>query len=231
LVERKPHDRSAAAKLGHSRAKPLTKTDLAVLPSYVEKNPYNVHRWTKARREGRIEVQTWHEWVSVGDNEWDWTGVTQKRERVIPIEGRRCIAIYKRGPWVGERCVQPSIKGGRVCTQHGGKLPEVKKNAQRTLALAALPAAERLVHIALFKRNVLDKDRIKALVEILNRAGVEGKTTVEIEVKPYQEILGMVDVMANTEPLPGADIELKEGVDFEVADEDDDKLLEDDDDD
>jgi hypothetical protein len=110
------------------------------------------------------------------------------------------------------------VQGGRVCIKHGGALPEVKKNAQRTLAMAALPAAERLVHIALFKRNVLDKDRIKALVEVLNRAGVEGKTTVEIEVKPYQEILGMVDAMANTEP---AALELTEGVDFEVSDEDD----------
>jgi hypothetical protein len=192
--------------------------NMPVIPSYVEPNPQNIRRWTKARREGRIEVQTWHEWVKVGDNEWEYTGRTEERERIIPPESRRCMAVHKRGFWIDQRCTQYTIKGGRVCIKHGGALPEVKKNAQRTLAMAALPAAERLVHIALFKRNVLDKDRIKALVEVLNRAGVEGKTTVEIEVKPYQEILGMVDAMANTEP---AALELTEGVDFEVSDEDD----------
>lgn len=199
----------------------------SAIPSYVEgpRSRQVERRWEKARAEGRIEITRWHEWIKVGDNEWDYTGKTELRERVVPPEDRRCTAVMKRGQWVDSRCTQYSNKGVPVCERHGGRLPEVKKAAQRRLGMAADAAAAKLLHIALYKRGVADKDRIKALVEVLNRAGVEGRTTVEIEVKPWQEVLATID-----NAVPGqATLQLTEGEDYTVESEVDE--LEDDEDD
>lgn len=172
---------------------------------------------------GVKEVQVWRE---MGEDDQP-TGVTKKVERLAAPEGRRCIAKYgPRSCWYGNRCVGYAIKGGRVCNAHGGKLPTIKKNAQRNLAMAANGAAERLIHMALKKRNVPDQVRLKAICEVLDRAGVTGKTTIEVELKPWQELMRRV-----AGELPrgaGADgeevIELVEGEDYEVEEDDLDDL-------
>lgn len=204
----------------------------SAVPVWVEKRTqYAEWKWTKARREGRIEIQTWHERRQTGPNEWDYTGRTEKRERAVPPDARRCTAIHWSGVWIDERCVRPCQHGARVCTQHGGKLPNIKKNAQARLAMAALPAAEKLIHIALVKRGVLDKDRLKAIEMILNRAGIEGRATVEVEVKPWQDMLKAVQAQLPGAASSGDALELIEGEDFEVAvSEEDDDNMEDDDD-
>jgi hypothetical protein len=137
------------------------------------------------------------------------------RVRWVPPEERRCQArgIGKFSEWQGNRCTMRAIKGGRVCFAHGGRLSTVRKAAQAALAQAALPAANKLVGIALTKRGVSDSDRIRAIVEILNRAGVEGRQTIELEIKPFQEVLQRVYETETGQKALGSGEE-EEGVDF-----------------
>lgn len=186
-------------------------------PTKNELDAWGRRRSFPGSKTGFMEVQVWHEMTEDGE----YTGKTEERERSCAPEGRRCSANIRTGNWTGNRCVKYAIKGGRVCHWHGGNLPAIKKNAQRTLALAASGAAERLVWMALKKRHVTDKDRIRALIEVLDRAGVAGKQTIEIELKPWQEMLKRV---AGELPGSKADIELVEGEDYEVEDESTDDL-------
>lgn len=145
------------------------------------------------------------------------------RARWVPPDEKRCVAraVGKTNNWMGNRCTRPRLKGARVCRYHGGALPNVKKAAQAALATAALPAAEKLIHIALKKGGVSDADRIKAIIQILDRAGVEGKTTIEIELPLWQKTLQGIyaDVAPEGSEIPGR--ELEEGVDYILDDDED----------
>lgn len=147
-------------------------------------------------------------------------GRVDKRWRPVPRDEIRCRAIIRTSTsaWRGNQCCKIRMKGAVVCRTHGGTLPSVKKAAQRRLAMAADPAAKQLIYIALKKPGVEDRDRIRAIIEILNRAGVEGKTTVELEIKPWQAVLQRV-YSSMDGSKPEADLELEEGVDFDVLDE------------
>lgn len=171
-------------------------------------------------RGGNPEWQLWTEFGPDGQTavhrEW--------RVRWVPPEERRCTArgVGKTNNWQGNRCTQRALKGARVCRFHGGNLPNVKKAAQTALAIAALPAAEKLIHIALKKNGVSDADRIKAIIQILDRAGVEGKQTVTVELALWQQTLQTVyanNLAEEGEEIPGR--ELVEGVDYVLDDEED----------
>src|SRR6266498_3091268 len=89
-----------------------------------------------------------------------------------PKDERRCTANARNGEFQKQRCRMFRMKGAPVCYRHGGNIPNVKKAAARRLALAAFPAAEKLIGIALTKRGVKDADRIRAICEVLDRAGI-----------------------------------------------------------
>lgn len=162
------------------------------------------------------EEQTWTNPEDPSDTKVVW--------RPIPPDDRRCRAIIRSvlSPWRGNQCNGYAIHGGSVCSMHGGRLPNVKKAAQRRLAMAALPATERLIYMALRKKDMSDSDRLKALAMILDRAGIEGKSTVEIEIKPWQEALQTLFTRLEGEggegapALTGSVTELEEGVDYDV---------------
>jgi hypothetical protein len=150
----------------------------------------------------------------------DEDGKVTHVKRRVPIEVNRCIAkiVGKENPWRGNRCTKVHNRGAKVCKVHGGSLPNVKKAAARRLAMAADPAAAELINIALKKPGVADADRIRAIIAILDRAGIAGKSTIEIELKPWQNILQKV--YGNLVEDDGAVIELEEGVDYVIEDED-----------
>ena len=50
----------------------------------------------------------------------------------MAAERRQCTARSKRS---GERCKRRPIRGGNVCSMHGGKIPAVVARAQQRLAL------------------------------------------------------------------------------------------------
>lgn len=55
---------------------------------------------------------------------------------------RQCSARSKRS---GERCKRAAIRGGKVCSFHGGKVPSVKAAAARRVALKEAEADARAV--------------------------------------------------------------------------------------
>lgn len=186
------------------------------VPPKPDEEPEMEYPGVPASRDGHPEWQLFTTFNAEGqavNREW--------RVRWVPDDRHRCKAraIGKDNKWQGNRCVQKTIPGGRVCRFHGGSLPNVKKAAQAVLARAALPAAERLVHMALKQRDVSDADRLKALIQILDRAGVEGRQTITVELKPWQEALKSVysNGVEGAGPIDG---ELVEGVDYELDEED-----------
>lgn len=166
----------------------------------------------------------WQLWTDFGDD--GMTAVNRSwRVRWVPPEERRCHArgVGKTNPWQGNRCTQRALKGARVCRFHGGNLPNVKKAAQTALAMAALPAAEALIHIAIKKKGVSDADKLKAIIQILDRAGIEGKQTVTLELAPWQATLQSIyanSLAQEGEEVPGR--ELEEGVDYELDEDEED---------
>jgi hypothetical protein len=131
-----------------------------------------------------------------------------------PME-TRCRAKARWGKFKGQQCRMWAIRGGPVCRKHGGSLPNVKRAAAAKLAMAANPAIEKLIHIALVKRGVDDRDRIRAICAILDRAGITGKTEITIEVKPWQDMLRRIGGGGIVEEGTG-EVELEEGKDYSV---------------
>lgn len=172
------------------------------------------------KRKVVMETMTWHELVDdpTRPGRKIATGVTEEREVPVPPEDFRCRArsINPDNPYQGQRCRHYRIRGGVVCLKHGGNLPNVKKAAQTRLLMAANPAIERLIHIATTKNNVKDTDRIRAICEILDRAGIVGKSEVTVEIKPWQDMLRRIAGSVEPGSEGSAPVELIEGQDFWV---------------
>jgi hypothetical protein len=102
----------------------------------------------------------------------------------------RCTGTIRRGPYAGNRCRKPRLLGSKVCPSHGGNLPNIKKAAQMRILAAADMATAELLTIALsHNRDTEDGNRLRAITALLDRAGIDGKQTITIEVKPWQEML------------------------------------------
>lgn len=106
----------------------------------------------------------------------------------VPHDKRRCTAKVRKGPYAGYRCRGKRLRGADVCTTHGGALPAVKKAAQMRLLAASDLVAKQLVDIALSRKEETP-DRIRAANSVLDRAGVDAKQTMTVEVKPWQKSL------------------------------------------
>lgn len=117
-------------------------------------------------------------------------GTVEEQWLVCAPEEARCQAKIRNGPYAGNRCRKPRLLGAKVCSAHGGNLPNIKKAAQMRILAAADLAVAGLVEIAVSRtRGTEDSDRIRATLALLDRAGIDGKQTVTIEVKPWQEAL------------------------------------------
>jgi hypothetical protein len=190
-----------------------------VVPPKPKTEPKAEYPGSPARRDGHPE---WQLYTTFSDENPVLAVSREWRVRWVPPDERRCQArgVGKSNHWQGNRCVLLAIKGAKVCRFHGGNLPNVKKAAQTALAIAALPAAEKLIHIALKKGGVSDADRIKAIIQILDRAGVSGQQTVTVELSLWQKTLQSVyanNLAEEGEEIPGR--ELVEGEDYEVPDD------------
>jgi len=111
----------------------------------------------------------------------------------IPIEpfdrgnpARRCTARKK----TGEQCRKWAIKGGTVCTHHGGRAPQTKAKARQRIEEAADPMAVLLIKIAM-DENAPYAVRLAAIRDVLDRAGLGAKQAMEvgIELQPWEELL------------------------------------------
>lgn len=191
-------------------------------PSNTAKVPTNP-KWIKEREAYRpqriLDIQDTPPFTGCWDGHWELilqtdqeTGEQADVQKWVPPDSRRCAAKCRNGKNAGNRCLKLRELGTTVCKAHGGSLPMVRKAAQRRLGMAALPAVEHLLFIALEKKGVTDGDRLRALVEVLNRAGITGKETLVIELKPWQN---MMQRLAGTDPKT-TDLDEEEGVDYEL---------------
>lgn len=80
---------------------------------------------------------------------------------------RRCTATARR---TGNRCRRAAIKGGTVCTVHGGNLPQVRRAAKDRLLELVDPALASL-HKVLSDPSAEDAVKVRAALGILDRTG------------------------------------------------------------
>lgn len=120
----------------------------------------------------------------------------RKKKRVRTDDPVKCIAVSSR---TGNPCNNSPMRGGNVCRMHGGAAPQVRRRAAERIALASDKAAAQLFA---FMTDVAIPPavRLAATKDLLDRAQVTGKTTVEIEVPVWQQIL---DGIVATVPAEG----------------------------
>ena len=123
--------------------------------------------------------------------------VKKKRKRVRTEEPVRCIAHSSR---TGLPCKKWPMKGQNVCRNHGGAAPAARRRAQERIALASDQAAAQLFAF-MNDETVPHNVRLAAAKDLLDRANITGKTTVEVEVPLWRE---MLDGIVATVPAEGA---------------------------
>lgn len=113
-----------------------------------------------------------------------------KPSLAVPLRTVQCRAPLKNGDEAGRRCKKKAILGGLVCRSHGAQLPAVQQAAARTVdeaRLRLLLATEDAVVVleTLMEVGHNEAVRLRAAVEILDRAGIRGG--VEIRPLPAEE--------------------------------------------
>lgn len=110
----------------------------------------------------------------------------RKRRRAAGLlpEPQKCVARNRRG----DPCRLPPVKGAAVCHKHGGSAPQVKRKAAERIANASDVAAVKLVQL-IQDPSVPYAIQLAAAKDLLDRAEVTGKAKVELEVKPWEELL------------------------------------------
>lgn len=95
------------------------------------------------------------------------------------IEPRKCSAKSSR---TGAPCKKFAIVGGTVCDTHGGRAPQVREAARKrieSMVPDALTGIEQLAGI-MGPGSQKDEVRLRALQDILDRAGLKGADKLEV---------------------------------------------------
>ncbi len=88
----------------------------------------------------------------------------------------------------GEPCGNYPIRGGTVCTKHGGGAPQVRAKAAERILGAADLAAKRLIEF-MSDKNVPASVRLAAARDLLDRAGVGHGRALEVNVSVWDTIM------------------------------------------
>ena len=152
----------------------------------------------KQRQELLRESKEWENEAKRLQDKADWlrngtsaTGLPHRRAdlRTALSSAVQCTARSKS---TGQRCKKYAMMGGCVCRQHGGAAPQAKAAAMRRLQQALEPLAMRLLGLAL-DEGVPENVALNAINSAMDRAGLGIKASVELELKPYQQVIEQVE--------------------------------------
>lgn len=101
-----------------------------------------------------------------------------------PTAEQRCTATSKQA---GRQCIRYKTSGHNVCYFHGAESPQAKNKVDRLFALAADQALEVLVDE--MEQATTARDRIRAAIGILDRAGYGALRRVEITTGALEQEL------------------------------------------
>ncbi len=121
----------------------------------------------------------------------------RRREAGLLPEPGKCVARNRHG----NPCRLAPVKGAAVCHKHGGSAPQVRRKAAERIANASDIAVLQI--LALMQApDTPSAVKLAAAKDLLDRADVKGKTTVELEVKPWEEVLaGIVADVPDGTPM------------------------------
>ncbi len=126
---------------------------------------------------------------------------TRRRELGLLPEPSKCVGRKKDGT----PCMRSPIKGAAVCRSHGGAAPQVRRKAAERIANAADIAVLQIIQL-MQAPDTPSAIKLAAAKDLLDRVDVKGKTTVEVEVPAWQQLLdGIV-----AEVPEGADVSMRE---------------------
>lgn len=146
---------------------------------------------------------------------WDvlyqWDGLTEDLDDEYweqfrrSKNGRKCTGIAyvrdERGGYIMDAdwerlqrpCLRPPLNGAHVCNKHGGQVAHVREAAINRLSNAAEKAANTLITLTDIRDEtgelVDQKVRVSAANSVLDRVGVKGGSTVEVEIPGYKDVL------------------------------------------
>lgn len=92
----------------------------------------------------------------------------------------------------GVPCKRPPIQGGNVCRAHGGAAPQVRAKAQTRILMSADAAAAKLIEM-IHSKKVDDRTKLLAVKDLLDRANLGGKQTIEVGVvqpRSFEDFVG-----------------------------------------
>ena len=107
-----------------------------------------------------------------------------------------------RGKTSKKPCGNPPMRGQSVCRMHGGATASSRAAAKERILAAADMAAAQLINF-MNSSDVPYPVRLAAARDLLDRADLTGKTTVEVSLAPWQEVL---QGLASGQPAPGYDV-------------------------
>lgn len=98
---------------------------------------------------------------------------------------RRCTAIVAS---TGERCKRAAIRGGFVCTSHGGAAPQVKKKARERLAELVDPFITELRRIVM-ESDADDSVKLRGIIALLDRTGYGPGAKLEVGLSKWDDMI------------------------------------------
>lgn len=92
----------------------------------------------------------------------------------------------------GDPCGNYPLAGQRVCRFHGGATKAARAKAKERILAASDLAAKQLIQF-MTSEKVPFATRLAAARDLLDRADVSGKTTVEVELPAWQTLVTSLD--------------------------------------
>lgn len=142
---------------------------------------------------------------------------TRRRELGLLPEPSKCIGRKKDGT----PCRRSPIKGATVCRAHGGAAPQVQRKAQERIAHASDVAVLQI--LALMQApDTPAPVKLAAAKDLLDRANISGRTTIEVEVPQWKDLLGGIVASVDPDAVP---MRTLHETDDDEAEDDDDPLV------